>query len=191
MALTKVTRNLLSTGIDDQSNATAITIDSSENVGISTSSPGGILDIKKSYSGNTLLSRLWNSEDSDTGSNAEFRIVSGNAATPILTFGDTSAVRHSISVDSSNNLLFKHTGSTERIRITSSGDFNFNYGTGSLGNRYFIINGGSGNDGGIIFQRENANQWQLNNVTGNDNDLSFYSYGSSSYPFTIVTGKHH
>ena len=34
MAITKVSRNLLSTGIDDQSNATAITIDSSENVGI-------------------------------------------------------------------------------------------------------------------------------------------------------------
>ncbi len=34
MAITKVTRTLLSTGIDDQSNATAITIDSSENVGI-------------------------------------------------------------------------------------------------------------------------------------------------------------
>ena len=49
----------------------------------------------------------------------------------------------------------------------------------------FIINGGSGNDGGIILQRENANQWQINNVTGNDNDLSFYSYGSSSYPFTL------
>jgi len=36
MAITKVTRNLLSTGIDDQSNATAITIDSSENVSIGT-----------------------------------------------------------------------------------------------------------------------------------------------------------
>jgi hypothetical protein len=34
MAITKVTRNLLSTGIDDQSNATAITIDSSGNVEI-------------------------------------------------------------------------------------------------------------------------------------------------------------
>ena len=32
MAITKVSRDLLSTGIDDQSNATAITIDSSENV---------------------------------------------------------------------------------------------------------------------------------------------------------------
>jgi len=39
MALTKVTRTLLSTGIVDNSNATAITIDSSENVGIGTGSP--------------------------------------------------------------------------------------------------------------------------------------------------------
>jgi len=39
MALTKVSRGLLSTGIVDNSNATAITIDSSENVGIGTSNP--------------------------------------------------------------------------------------------------------------------------------------------------------
>ena len=94
---------------------------STGNVGIATTGPGGILDIKKSYSGNTLLSRLWNSEDSNAASNAEFRIVSGNAATPILTFGDSSAVRHSISVDSSDNVLFKHTGSTERMRIQPDG----------------------------------------------------------------------
>ena len=45
MALTKVSRGLLSTGIVDNSNATAITIDSSENVGIGTSSPAGKLDV--------------------------------------------------------------------------------------------------------------------------------------------------
>ena len=39
MAITKVTRNMLTTGIVDNSNATAITIDSSENVGIGTTSP--------------------------------------------------------------------------------------------------------------------------------------------------------
>ena len=41
MAITKVTRGLLSTGIDDNSNATAITIDSSENVSIGTTNVGG------------------------------------------------------------------------------------------------------------------------------------------------------
>jgi hypothetical protein len=39
MALTKVSRELLNTSIVDNGNATAITIDSSENVGIGTSSP--------------------------------------------------------------------------------------------------------------------------------------------------------
>ena len=48
MAITKVTRTLLSTGIVDNSNATAITIDSSENVGIGTSSPNELLTLYKS-----------------------------------------------------------------------------------------------------------------------------------------------
>ena len=45
MALTKVSRGLLSTSIVDNGNATAITIDSSENVGIGTSSPSTALDV--------------------------------------------------------------------------------------------------------------------------------------------------
>ena len=43
MAITKVSRGLLSTGIVDNSNATAITIDSSERVGLGTDSPNAIL----------------------------------------------------------------------------------------------------------------------------------------------------
>ena len=45
MALTKVSRGLLSTGIVDNSTTTAITIDSSENVGIGTSSPSTKLEV--------------------------------------------------------------------------------------------------------------------------------------------------
>jgi len=43
MALTQVSRGLLSTSIVDNGNATAITIDSSENVGIGNSSPDSVL----------------------------------------------------------------------------------------------------------------------------------------------------
>ena len=39
MALTKITRAILDTGVSDSSDATAITIDSSENVGIGETSP--------------------------------------------------------------------------------------------------------------------------------------------------------
>ena len=53
MAITKVTRTLLSTGIVDNSNATAITIDSSENVGIGTTSPSAPLNISATYSSDT------------------------------------------------------------------------------------------------------------------------------------------
>ena len=45
MALTKVSRGLLSTSIVDNGNATAITIDSSENVGVGTSSPNQKLEV--------------------------------------------------------------------------------------------------------------------------------------------------
>ena len=69
MAITKVTRNLLSTGIDDQSNATAITINSSENVGIGTTNPDARLHIEAtnasmllSNSGRTQYWRIQNVE---------------------------------------------------------------------------------------------------------------------------------
>ena len=45
MALTKISRGLLDTGVSDSSDATAITIDSSENIGIGTSSPAYKFDV--------------------------------------------------------------------------------------------------------------------------------------------------
>lgn len=51
MALTKVSRGLLSTGIVDNSNGTAITIDGSENVGVGVAPIGTGLNIKANGSG--------------------------------------------------------------------------------------------------------------------------------------------
>ena len=48
MALQKVNRNLLNTGVSDSSDATAITINSSEQVGIGETSPLGKLHAKVS-----------------------------------------------------------------------------------------------------------------------------------------------
>ncbi len=45
MAITKVSRNLLNTGVADSSDATAITIDSDEKVGIGTTSPAEFLQV--------------------------------------------------------------------------------------------------------------------------------------------------
>ena len=74
MAITKVSRNLLSTGIDDQSNATAITIDSSENVIIGSSSALGLLTIKAPSSDDQDLITI-----SEDGTNQAFSINSNFA----------------------------------------------------------------------------------------------------------------
>jgi hypothetical protein len=59
MAITKVTRDLLNTSIVDNGNATAITIDSSENVGIGTSNPIDKLHVAgNSSTRNTIVSNV-------------------------------------------------------------------------------------------------------------------------------------
>lgn len=92
MALTKIGKEGV-TGISNSSNATAITIDSSENVGIGTSSPRSDLELTNSAGGELTLKYIGNS---------------GFAA---------------IKTDNSNQLLFSTnaTSFTERMRIDSSG----------------------------------------------------------------------
>ena len=58
MALTQVSRGLLSTSIVDNGNATAITIDSSENVGIGVSSPTARLSLPAQASGDSGVARF-------------------------------------------------------------------------------------------------------------------------------------
>ena len=67
----------------------------------------------------------------------------------------------------------------------NGGDFEFNRGTGALGNYYVVINKGASNDGGIILRRDNANDWQISNLAGTGN-LSFYAYGAASEVLTIL-----
>jgi hypothetical protein len=132
MALTKVTRNLLSTGIDDQSNATAITIDSSENVGIGTSSPdrftisggGSVTD------GTTLTI--------DSGSNtnkmpklelAAYNVANGNDIGQIIFGhfgGDATADGYGVIA-------------AERVSGGGDGDIALTFGTGSSGTERMTI----------------------------------------------------
>ena len=53
MALTKISRSLLDTGVSDSSDATAITINSSEQVGIGTTSPAALLNLVEDNSRST------------------------------------------------------------------------------------------------------------------------------------------
>ena len=61
----------------------------------------------------------------------------------------------------------------------------FSPGTGNLGNRYFRLNKGTSNDGGLLWSRDNVLDWQTVNATGSG-DLLFYSYGSGGNVLTLA-----
>ena len=115
MALTEIPIELSSTpGIVDNSNATAITIDSSENVGIGTDSPAGLLNLHSASGDSNLF------------------ITTGNtAAATNIFFGDTdnSSVGRIVYDHGSNYMNFRTNGS-DAMRIDSNG--NLLVGTNSL-----------------------------------------------------------
>ena len=109
MALTKVSRGLLSTGIVDNSTTTAITIDSSENVGIGTSSPSRLAHL---YGTSNPALRL------DNGTNTvDIGIATSNGAL----LNGSSANDLVIARNGAYNIKFGTNGSTRAV-IDSSGN---------------------------------------------------------------------
>ena len=122
MALTEIPIELSSTpGIVDNSNATAITIDASENVGIGTSSPAELLHVQEGSSG--ITPRAGTIALIEGSGNTKVTVASGATSTGELLFGrsgDNDAGR--IIYDHNDNSLAFSTNSSERMRITSAGD---------------------------------------------------------------------
>jgi hypothetical protein len=112
MALTKVSRGLLSTGIVDNSNATAITIDSSENVGIGTNSPSSY------FPGATNLVIAGSGDSGLT-------VASGTSSMARLLFADGTSgddrYRGYIAYSHASNTMSFATNATERMHISSAG----------------------------------------------------------------------
>ena len=112
-----------STGIDDNATSTAITIDSSENVGIGTTSPAGILNVDTAIAG-------------DSGASSATRTLflgqtSGSQATSgkLLIQGIINPTIYRVNIDSSRGsgaaapLSFSTAnGATETMRIDASGN---------------------------------------------------------------------
>lgn len=138
MALTKVSRGLLSTGIVDNSNATAITIDSSERVGIGTTTPQANLQVLgtiKVATGNDL-GILGLGEASGTTVNAGiFRGAANNPTSGgnFLNLGGYDGI-----VFAASNAAIG--SQTERMRIDSSGNMLIGQTSGSSSDAGHIFN---------------------------------------------------
>mgnify|MGYP003112826904 CR=1 FL=1 len=141
MALTKISRSLLDTGVSDSSDATAITIDSSENVGIGTASPARNLHVHKASSGATSTSNsVLVVEDDD---NTELSILGGSSSLLAINFGHSGDADDAIisydTTSGSENMAFT-VNAAERMRIDSAG--NVGIGT-SNPDSHVTIDGGS------------------------------------------------
>jgi len=142
MALTKVSRSLLDTGISDSSDATAITIDSSENVGIANTSPVSKLDVTHTITANTGDSiASFGTSGSGGWANSAHQVVVGGPSlstyTGLIIFSDSTSGngqlsfadgkgasdswRGSVSYNHANDFMKFDTNANEAMRIDSSG----------------------------------------------------------------------
>ena len=169
MALTKVSRGLLSTSIVDNGNATAITIDANENVGIGTSSPSNTLHVQTSSSGATpFSSSALVIERSDVNL---ISMLSANDTDQGILFGDVADndIGGLFYLHASNAMTFR-TNTAERMRIASDGGFSLSQGTG---NNFRVI-------------RDGDNTIEVGNYSATDGYRST-RYISSTHTFFVAS----
>jgi len=129
-----------STGIDDNATSTAITIDSSEKVGIGTSSPTTKLHLDIATDNTGILV---NSTDATTGI-----ALADNGGSAVVQTTSSGAFRVLVGGDASTT----GDNSSERMRITSAGKFGMN---GQTNPQYTMEFGDSGSGNGWSLNAEN------------------------------------
>lgn len=167
MALTKIGKEGI-TGISNSSDATAITIDSSERVNIGTGTPptaDSVLSVQKSSAAN------------------EFNVISSPSHASVLNLGDTDDYNICrIKADNSDNSLQFQTNNSERMRINSSGDVMVGTTTVDLS----AVTSGNGttitSSGQVIMAHEGNNMFYMNLTNydgGTENFMVFLSDAST------------
>ena len=163
MALTKISRSLLDTGVSDSSDATAITISSSEQVMIGTTDAG-----YPDYGDSLTVADV-----DGGGGNAGMTIRSGTSSYGTFYFSDatgTAAGTYAGKMQynhSTNSMVFA-TNSSDRLTIDSSGNVlvgttTINTGTLGTSNTFLEVAAGTNSGSGTIILSRTT--------TGNDNEV--------------------
>ncbi len=145
MALTKISRSLLDTGVSDSSDATAITIDSSENVGIGVTTPFSQTQITETgwssgapygtvltVTGNNTNDANWGhllitDSSTGTGNGGMLRFAVGSTSSDISPHSGIDGFTEGSNYGGLKFLTRPNGGtSTERMRINSSGNVGIN-----------------------------------------------------------------
>ena len=162
---------------------------STGNVGVGTSSPGGILDVQSSNAGDQLV-RTWNTNTAGTGK-AILRIANSgnNAQGTQLQFTDLNYFVGTIASDRTNGMAF-YVGQqatalvSERMRITNTG--NVGIGTTNPIYKFQVVGNAYVNAGTLLIDSGNSISW------GNSTQYIFGSNGiglSFVAATTFVFGK--
>ena len=185
MALSKINRTSLDTGIDDNSDATAITIDSSENVGIGTATPADKLDVTGDIRSSNDLKH--NRRVIPTSSSGD-----GSASLPSICPGydyDTGLYK-----PASNQIAFT-CGGTERGRWHSNGTFLVNKTAQSTTTAGVQLEA----SGVVAVTRSGGTAMIVNRLTNNGNLVSFrqanteegtISVSGTTVSYNSFTGSH-
>lgn len=156
-----------SLGIDDNATSTAITIDSSENVGIGTDSPDGTLHVKDTI--------------------AQLYVQSNDGQPSQVVFGDvTDASGGMIEYTSTDAMAFKTNNLNERMRIDASGNVGIGTATPVSTNNYggLTLNGASG--GALSFTDDDV---LVGNLLSSGSDMYFGTGGDTVFRNGGYTGS--
>ena len=162
-----------STGIDDNATSTAITIDSSEKVGIGTVDPKTKIHVT-STPVTGFIARTASTATFENSAGAELYLSSSDTGYGQIRFGDTaSTYSGGIQYDhSADAMLFQGNGS-ERMRIDSSG--NVGIGVTSVSGAKLDVQGGV-----LISGALTANQTDAGYLEYGSNILTIGSYGNTT-----------
>lgn len=173
--------NFQSKGIDDNADATAITIDSSERVGIGTASPLTILHVQQSAVSNapSRTSALY----LENNANCEIQFVGNSSNDCQIRFGTSSnSFKGAIEYELDNNNFEFYTNGSERMRIPSGGGLLIGKTSSGIATAGFEVSSG----GDFSATKSGSTIAQFNRLTNDGDVVRIKKDGTTKHVFTTT-----